>query len=44
MQSHHLNTLVIIVPGGAHFVDGGIDSMFNPYGYSVLNQHLCMLI
>ena len=38
MQAHHLNTLVVIVPGGTNFVDGGIDSMLNPYGYGVFKR------
>ena len=43
MHSHHLNTLVVVVPGGTNFVDGGIDSMLNPYGYGVFKRSLVMI-
>ena len=32
-----------IVPGGTNFVDGGVDSMLNPYGYGVFKCSLVMI-
>ncbi len=43
MQAHHLNTLVVILPGSTNFVDGGIDSMLNPYGYGVFKRSVVMI-
>ena len=42
MQAHHLNTLVVILPGGTNFIEGGVDSMLNPYGYGVFKRSVAM--
>lgn len=43
MQSQHINTLVVIMPGPTQFLPDGFEAMYNPYGYGVFKHGLLMI-